>query len=374
MEAPDDLQKNTVTQQATQQNSEEIKPTRHRCNKPRHYRNQCRQLKREKDQTRNNTNSSTIATIIKVMVKQTLTPTTKFPTKPIQTIHIIKKREHLDLSTHPLRPVVKLSTPQRSVSLEPMQRTDRLPGGTKPSSTEKCSKQLSWECSCCSPNFKLETPCLHSGAACDRPELIVLPKLPPITEVGWQQSLETSTNKGKLKNTSNESILYYTQEKTTVASEKSPNKRIQPQNYVVTTEHLPKFQTGNEPVPFFNCSKYCPTDISITEQHVTTTLTGHTTIPHLTTTTPLIEEGLMRDEQKSEVYRPLTSTIVLKRKEMLYVPLELENNLTVDALVESGVIVTAIAQNDLDTIKEKNPNNFLKNDDAPSFQTQVANG
>ena len=82
----------------------------------------------------------------------------------------------------------------------------------------------------------------------------------------------------------------------------------------------------------------------------------------------------MRDEQKNEVYRPLTSTIVLKRKEMLYVPLELENNLTVHALVESGAIVTATAQNDLDTIKEKNPNNFLKIDGAPNFQTQVANG
>ena len=59
---------------------------------------------------------------------------------------------------------------------------------------------------------------------------------------------------------------------------------------------------------------------------------------------------------------------------MLYVPLDLENNLTVDALVNSGAFVTAIAQNDLDTIKEEAPNNFLKVDDPPNFQIQVANG
>ena len=82
----------------------------------------------------------------------------------------------------------------------------------------------------------------------------------------------------------------------------------------------------------------------------------------------------MRVEQIIEVYLPLTSTVVLKRKqEMLYVPLEFENNLTVDALVVSGAFVRAIAQNDLDKIKEKAPNNFLKVNDPHNFQIQVAN-
>ena len=58
LEAPDELQKNTVTQQASQQNSEKSKPTCHNCNKPSHYRNQCRQLKREKDQIGINANSA----------------------------------------------------------------------------------------------------------------------------------------------------------------------------------------------------------------------------------------------------------------------------------------------------------------------------
>ena len=58
LEAPDELQINTVMQQATQQNREEPKPTYHHCKKPGHYRNQCRQLKREKDQAQNNTTSA----------------------------------------------------------------------------------------------------------------------------------------------------------------------------------------------------------------------------------------------------------------------------------------------------------------------------
>ena len=55
-------------------------------------------------------------------------------------------------------------------------------------------------------------------------------------------------------------------------------------------------------------------------------------------------------------------------------PLDFDNNLTVDALVDSGAYVSADAQNDLDTIKQKAPNNILKSDDTPNFQLQVANG
>ena len=58
LEAPDKMPINTVTQQPPQQNSNKPRPTCHHCKKPGHYQNQCRQLKREKDQTRNNTNSA----------------------------------------------------------------------------------------------------------------------------------------------------------------------------------------------------------------------------------------------------------------------------------------------------------------------------
>ena len=72
LEAPDEMPINNVTQQAPQQNSNKPRPTFHHCKKPGHYKNQCRQLKREKDQTRNNT----VPTTTMEVPKQTLTPTT----------------------------------------------------------------------------------------------------------------------------------------------------------------------------------------------------------------------------------------------------------------------------------------------------------
>ena len=149
----------------------------------------------------------------------------------------------------------------------------------------------------------------------------------------------------------------------------------QSQNYVVTTKQPSGNQTRNERVPFVSCSKNSPTDIQNSKQHVTTTRAGNTTVPTLTTTSRLIEEGLVRDEQTDEMYLPLNSTVVLNRKqEMLYVLLDFQNNLMVDALVDSGAFVSAIAQNDLDTIKGKAPNNIIKIDDPANFQIQVANG
>ena len=58
LEAPDEMLMNTVTQEPPQQNSNKPRPTFHHCKKPSHYKNQCRQLKREKDQERSNTNSA----------------------------------------------------------------------------------------------------------------------------------------------------------------------------------------------------------------------------------------------------------------------------------------------------------------------------
>ena len=144
---------------------------------------------------------------------------------------------------------------------------------------------------------------------------------------------------------------------------------------MVATEQPSENQTGNEPVPFFDCSKNSSSNTQNTEQHVVATPNGDTITPPLTTAITLIEEGLVRDQQTNEIYLPLTSTVVLKRKqEMLYVPLDFENNLTVDALVDSGVFVSAIAQDDSDTIKQKAPNNIPKIDDLPNFQIQAANG
>ena len=58
LKAPNEIPINAMTQQAPQQNSNKPRPTCHHCKKPGHYQNQCRQLKREKNQTRNNTKSA----------------------------------------------------------------------------------------------------------------------------------------------------------------------------------------------------------------------------------------------------------------------------------------------------------------------------
>ena len=213
-------------------------------------------------------------------------------------------------------------------------------------------------------------PRLRYGAACDRPETNKIAKLPPIPEVVWQQHTENNTKQDNLNNKNKDSTL-----KTNVANQTSPPKGTQSQNYVDTTEHPPGNQTGNELVPFLDCSKNSSTNTQNTEQHVVTTPNGDTTTSPLTTATPLVEEGLVRHEQTNAIYLPLTSTIVLKRKqEMFYVPLDFENNLTVDVLVDSGAFVSAIAQDDLETVKQKAPNNILKIDDPPNFRIQVANG
>ena len=52
---------------------------------------------------------------------------------------------------------------------------------------------------------------------------------------------------------------------------------------------------------------------------------------------------------------------------MLYLRLDFDKNITVDALVVPGVYVAAVAENDWDTLKHRAPNIFLKIDDPPFF-------
>ena len=57
LEAPDELPIKNVSQQPTNTNADRPKPTCHRCKKPGHYRNQCRLLKKQREQTENNQNN-----------------------------------------------------------------------------------------------------------------------------------------------------------------------------------------------------------------------------------------------------------------------------------------------------------------------------
>ena len=50
------------------------------------------------------------------------------------------------------------------------------------------------------------------------------------------------------------------------------------------------------------------------------------------------------------------------------------NGLTIDAVVDSGAYVSAMAQKKLDRTKQQIPFNILKIDEPPNFRIQVANG
>ena len=54
LEAPDELQINTVSQNTVNANADRTKPTCNYCKKPEHYKNQCRLLKKQREQTDDN--------------------------------------------------------------------------------------------------------------------------------------------------------------------------------------------------------------------------------------------------------------------------------------------------------------------------------
>ena len=160
-----------------------------------------------------------------------------------------------------------------------------------------------------------------------------------------------------------------------VESQTSPIKEITSQVSVSSTEPLPGNQTRSAPVPSLNDSKKPNSEIQRNDINMMTWDSGDDNISPPAIKIFQIEERLVRDDSTNELYMPLTSTIVLKRKkEMLYVPLDFKNGLTIDAFVDSGAYVSAIAQNELDRIKQQAPSNILKIDDPPNFQIQVANG
>ena len=75
-----------------------------------------------------------------------------------------------------------------------------------------------------------------------------------------------------------------------------------------------------------------------------TTADGDSSICPLLSTIPNIEESLVRDEQTNELYLPLTSAVILKRKQkILFLSVDFKNNLTKDNLVDLEAYVSAFA-------------------------------
>ena len=160
-----------------------------------------------------------------------------------------------------------------------------------------------------------------------------------------------------------------------VQSQTSPKKETSSQVSGSDTESLLETQTRSIPVQCPNDSNKQQNEIQRNEIGLTTYGNEDNNISPPEITTSQIQEQLVRDDITNELYMPLSSTIVLKRKkEMLYVHLDFDNGLTIDALVDSGAYVSAIAQKELDRIKRQSPSNILKIDDPPNIQIQLANG
>ena len=214
-------------------------------------------------------------------------------------------------------------------------------------------------------------PRLHSGAAIDRPEVTQL-TLPPIPEVVWQQPQKTHLTNIHYDLTNKTHKHTHTND---VEAQTSPIKEKSSPKSGSDTESLLENQTRSSPVQCLNDSNKQQNEIQRNEIGLTTYCNGDDNISPPQVTTSQIQEQLVRDENTNELYMLLSSTIVLKRKkEMLDVPLDFENGLTIDALVDSRPYVSAIVQEEMDRIQQEAPSNILKIDDPPNFQIQVANG
>ena len=142
-----------------------------------------------------------------------------------------------------------------------------------------------------------------------------------------------------------------------------------------STELVLGNQTGSTPVQRLNDSKKPQSEIQRHEMNILANGNGNDNFSLPKITNSQTEEQLVRDYTTNELYMPLSLTIVLKRKKkMLYVPLDFENGLTIDALVDKGAYVSAIAQTELERIKQQSPTNIFKIDDPPNFQIHVSNG
>ena len=220
-------------------------------------------------------------------------------------------------------------------------------------------------------------PRLHSGAAIDRPETTHITLL-PIPEVVWQQPQEThvpNIYQNLTNETHKNTHMPESKQRSDLESQTSPTKYTSSQVSVSSVEPLLGNQNRSELVPSLNDSKKPNSEIQRNEIDMITCDNGDDNISPPAIAISQTEERLVRDETTNELYMPLSSTIVLKRnKEILYVPLDFKNGLTIDALVDSGAYVSTMAQNELDGIKQQSPSNVLKIDDPPNFQIQVANG
>ena len=161
-------------------------------------------------------------------------------------------------------------------------------------------------------------PRLHSGAAFDRPEVTHLTLL-PIPEVVWQQPQEPHlTNIYNDLTNETHKDTHTPKQKNDVEAQTSPIKETSSQVSGSHTESLLENQTRSIPVQRPNDSKKQQNEIQQNEIGWTIYGIGDDNLSPPKITTSQIEEQLVRDDFTNELYMPLSSTIIFKRKkEML---------------------------------------------------------
>ena len=175
----------------------------------------------------------------------------------------------------------------------------------------------------------------------------------------WQQPQETHLinihKTSTIETHKNAHMPEFTQ-RTDVYSQTSPMKETSPQVSGSSTEPFLESPTGSTLVQSLNDSKDHQLKIQRHEMNITVNDIRDDNFSPPKITTFQIEEQHARDDTTNELYVPLSSTIVLERnKERLYVPPDSQNGLTIDARVDSRDYVSAIAQTELDRIKQQAP-------------------
>ena len=270
LEAPDEMPINTVTQQAPQQNSGKPKPACHHCKKQNHHQNQCHQLKREKDQFRNNTNS---ANNNNGSVQTNSNPNKKVPNNTKANNTNIQRDRRSRPVFPPCETCGRTNHSTEKCYLGANAENRPTPRNRRPEGQNQVQQRNAQSNS--DGNIQAAAQTLNKPRHVFTPELHLTDRRQIKHQnfhIVWQQPTEKITNQDNLNNTNTESIIHYTQEKTTVASQTSSPKGTQPQSHVAATEQPSGNQTGKEPVSFLNCSKNSSTDIQNTKHHVVTTL------------------------------------------------------------------------------------------------------
>ena len=214
-------------------------------------------------------------------------------------------------------------------------------------------------------------PRLHSRTANDNPETI---KFPPIPEVVWQQHQESHSTNIHItltNETHTNTQMLDSKQKNDVKSQTSLIKETPSQVSGSSTEPLSGNQTGDTPVHSLSDFKERQFEIQRHQFNTTANDNGDDNISPPKITNSQIEGQLLRDDITNELFMPLFFTIVCNPKKMPYVPLDFKNGVTIDALVDSGAYNSAIAQTELDRMKQQAPPTSSESTTLPIFKYKL---